>query len=476
MNKNLSIKELLEKFEQLEITFAYVVRRENKLIVSDERLGFLRDLIEQPEIFADHEAVFIGRDPRFKTLFFAFIHNTTRGLAQGGLRVTEYDDVAAVIRDGLRLSQGMTRKNAVCEIWWGGGKGIIPITKELVDESFGGDKYLHKPKNEIEDKEENRSSMRNELFQAYGEFVARLGGVYYTAEDIGTTKGDMKAILSRNRFVTCIPEDLGGSGDPGKHTAKGVFLAIETAWRHLHPESDGNLENVRVAVQGAGHVGEALIKNLIDAKAKVWVSDISWEGDGGEEKFAEFKKSLKESFRDEFQKDFPDANFNKVDCGEGHKNDIFEQDVEIVAPCAKGGVVNSQIIENFKPSVELLCGGANNILENEAKEGEQLHKKNILFVPDFACNWMGIFNCANEWMGYLEEDIKTELGKVDKRVSKILEKAKDEKISSTKASHMFADEAIENPPLRLLVGRGQRIIEHVVHKFEEELKKQSEAN
>lgn len=294
MTNTISIKELLAIFEQSNINLAFVVNRNGKLEVSHNQLELLCDLFQNTPEF-DHEAVFIGRDPRFKTLFFAFVHNTTRGLSQGGLRVTSYlnDTVEAVIKDGLRLSQGMTRKNAICEIWWGGGKGIIPITKELVEENFCGDKTLYKPSDD-EDNDLYRCRMRDELFEAYGEFVASLGGVYYTAEDIGSTKGDMKAILSKNRFVTCIPKKLGGSGDPGKHTAKGVFLAIKTAWRHLHPKSNGNLENVRVAVQGAGHVGEALIKNLVDAEAQVWVSDVTWEGDRGEENLAKFKKNLQE--------------------------------------------------------------------------------------------------------------------------------------------------------------------------------------
>ena len=123
----------------------------------------------------------------------------------------EYPDFAAVLGDGLRLSQGMSRKNAVADLWWGGGKGIIPITRSLIEKNFRGD-------SSIKDREQ-----RDALFAAYGEFVAKLNGVYYTAADIGTNNCDMLAILAANRFVTSLPAQVGGSGDPSPHTAEGVF-------------------------------------------------------------------------------------------------------------------------------------------------------------------------------------------------------------------------------------------------------------
>jgi glutamate dehydrogenase/leucine dehydrogenase len=432
----MTVEELLAQFEKFNITFAFAARtseEDGELIVSHRELDSLRELILQSPDFANHEAVFVGRDARFKTLFFAFVHNTTRGLSQGGLRVMEYPTASAVLNDGLRLSQGMSRKNAVSDLWWGGGKGIIPVTGELIEKTFDGD---HKMRNR---------SQRDALFGAYGEFVAKLGGVYYTAADIGTTNRDMQAILAANRFVTSLPPHLGGSGDPSSHTAEGVFQAIKTARKHLTGNSD--LSEIFVAVQGAGKVGQPLIEKLLSANAKVFASEAGFETD----------KAMLKNFQDKF------PTVRIVPCGGGHENDILAMDADIIAPCAVGGVINNRTIPLLKPSVKIICGGANNILGNEISDGESLYQKGIVFIPDFVCNWMGIVNSANEAFGYLEEDVLIALERLPETVSAVLDKAKSKNISHTTAAHLIADEKLkEMPPDALRQNRGRRIIARLI--------------
>lgn len=438
MSDKPTIEELLEVFENSNINFAFVVRAgDGDLLVSHREFEPLRDLIRQSPAFAGHEAVFIGRDERFETLFFAFVHNTNRGLAQGGLRVMEYPNLAAVLRDGLRLSQGMSRKNAIADLWWGGGKGIIPVTRMLIEKTFRGDFAA-----------EDRRAERDLLFAAYGEFVAKLNGVYYTAADIGTNNRDMLAILAANRFVTSLPPQVGGSGDPSPHTAEGVFLAIKTARRHL--TGSGDLSGVPVAVQGAGKVGVPLVEKLLAAGAAVFVSEARFETDS---------PALQK-----FREKFPSARI--VPCGAGRENDILTTEVEVIAPCAVGGTINQAIMPLIKPTVKIICGGANNILADEVRDGELLRQKGIVFVPDFACNWMGIVNSANEAFGYLEEDVRRALAKLPETVGAVLKRADDENISHTAAAHRIADEKIkELPGDELLRNRGRRIINGIVERF-----------
>lgn len=439
----------------LNVDLIAVVRRNNKseMFVSSggvnqsEDLEELQRLIEESEDFAGHEAVFIGRAPKFRTLFFAFVHNTTRGLAQGGLRFMDYDSMASVISDGLRLSQGMSRKNAIADLWWGGGKGIIPITDELVAETFGGDATLA-----------DRAD-RDPLFEAYGKFVASLNGIYYTAADINTNDKDMRAILRTNRFVTCLPRKLGGSGDPSPHTAEGVFLAIRTVQYQLTGTAD--LSGLTVAVQGAGKVGGPLVEKLVKAGAKVYVSDNKFETDP--------------EFLESFRSRFPSVEI--IPGGPGRENDIFAVEADIIAPCAVGGVINAETIELFGPTVKVVCGGANNILGDENRDGETLYEKEIVYIPDFISNWMGIVNCANEAFGYLEEDIEKALEKVTPTVREVLDTARAENISHTAASHQLADAKLTAiPPDELRQRRGQRLIDNLLEQMEPVVTENTEAD
>ena len=160
--------------------------------------------------------------------------------ARAGSAIWRYDTVEAYLRDGLRLARGMTHKNALAGLWWGGGKGVMSRGTGLGSAD---------------------PAARRRIYEEYGEFITSLQGCYVTAEDVGTSVEDMAAVFSRTRFTTCIPPALGGSGNPSVPTARGVVRGMEAALRHL---GLGTLAGKTVAVQGLGHVGEPLVGFLAE--------------------------------------------------------------------------------------------------------------------------------------------------------------------------------------------------------------------
>ncbi|MEA2560339.1 MAG: leucine dehydrogenase [Acidobacteriota bacterium] len=402
------------------VTRAFAVYKDGEILLSHPGLRPLQAFLEQSPDFAQHEGVFIGREEGVPALFFAFVHSTRRGLSQGGLRFWKYDSLAAVIEDGLRLSQGMSRKNALAGLWWGGGKGIVTLPSR-----YGHPSELAQG-----------SPERLRIFEAYGRFGASLGGVYYTAEDVGTKTYDMDAIFSQNRFATCISKELGGSGNPSVYTAIGVFRALQAAWMFLEKTDD--LTGVRVAVQGAGNVGRPLIEQLDDAGAEVWVSDVV------------------AGPLEEIKRERPRVHTMLLPQEEADR--ILGLDVDVIAPCARGAVINERTIPLVK--ARLICGGANNILSTD-KDAEILHQRGIWFVPDFVCNRMGIVNCADEWSGHLDEDVRNAAELVYPATLEVLEAAREQRVTPLEAANAKADaEAARLHPI--LGHRGRRIIDHLI--------------
>ena len=310
--------------------------------------------------FAQHEGVFchITADP--ETVQGAFIHSTHRGQAQGGTRFWLYDCMEDFFRDGLRLSKGMTRKNALAGLWWGGGKGVIAQNPAA----------------------NNRDpQIRKHVFRGYGKLVTSLNGCYVTAEDVGTNTHDMDNIFSQTRFVTCIPTSVGGSGNPSIPTARGVVRGMQAAVKFL---DGGRLDGRKVAVQGMGHVGLPLIDFLFKkGVAEIVASDINPEN----------VKRGQEKFRDK--------KFQAI-LAERGDNSILTMSCDVIAPCATGAVLNPQSIPAIK--AKIVCGAANNQLEDADRDDRLLFERGILYVPDFLVNRMGIVNCANEQYGYVSHD------------------------------------------------------------------------
>ena len=309
--------------------------------------------------FDRHEGVFVQVAPETGVLQGAFIHRTCRGQGAGGVRYWRYDTVEAYLRDGLRLARGMTHKNALAGLWWGGGKGVM---------SRGTGRGSADP------------AARRRIYEEYGEFLTSLQGCYVTAEDVGTSVEDMAAVYSRTRFTTCIPPALGGSGNPSVPTARGVVRGMEAALRHL---GLGTLAGKTVVVQGLGHVGEPLVGFLAEKGVRrVIGSDI-------------------DPNRRELAQRFPTLDL-EIRIAERGDNAILAEPADIVSPCATGGILNPRTIPGIQAPI--VCGAANNQLEDPERDDALLVERNVLYLPDFLVNRMGIVNCADEQYGYVQDD------------------------------------------------------------------------
>lgn len=220
------------------------------------------------------------------------------------------------MNDGIRLSKGMSHKSALAGLSWGGGKGV----------------FAHNP-----EKDRSDPKFREFMFKEYGKFVSTLKGCYYTAEDVGCTHYDMRNIFSECRFVTCIPEEVGGSGNPSKMTAQGVVEGM----RSILDYQGDHLKGKVVACQGVGNVSRFIIEYLLHSGvAKVITWDISKEN-------VEHAKKL--------FKDFP-VEVHHVDL----KGDfeMFKTKCDIFAPNAVGAILNDKTIPIL--NCKIICGAANN--------------------------------------------------------------------------------------------------------------------
>src|SRR4051794_35403981 len=253
-----------------------------------------------------HEQVVMCSDPSVGYKGILAVHSTKLGPALGGTRFWQYATDEEAITDALRLSRGMTYKNAVAGLHLGGGKSIII-----------GD---------------NKTKDREKIFRAHGRFVESLGGRYNTAEDVGTTTKDMDYVHLETGHVAGL---AGKSGDPSPVTAHGVFRAIQASAKECWAADD--LNGRTISIMGCGHVGQYLAKELHEAGAKLIVSDIDPER----------------------TKKVADATGAKVVEGDA----IFSADADLFAPCALGGIINDRTIQMLK--VDIISGGANNQLLEE---------------------------------------------------------------------------------------------------------------
>ncbi|RMG98691.1 MAG: Glu/Leu/Phe/Val dehydrogenase [Deltaproteobacteria bacterium] len=363
-----------------------------------------RAIQEDGRDFAAHEGIFMEVGRSTGLLMTAFVHDTRRGQAQGGLRYWNYPTIGALVRDGLRLSRGMTRKNALAGLWWGGGKGIVARAP--------GDAHLD-------------PGYRAEVYTDYAEFVTSLRGCYVTAEDAGTTAADMAIVHAHTRFATCIPPAVGGSGNPSPATARGVVCAMEAA---LAETGRGDLRGKIIAVQGAGNVAGYMIDLLVERGVeRVVATEID------PHRHAELTARWKDA---------------PVELRLVEPNDasILAEPADLLAPCALGGVLGPATIPTIRAPI--VCGAANNQLLDEHRDGAALHEHGIVYVPDFVANRMGIVHCANEQYGYVKDDPAylrhfdaDDPGSIQATTRRVLALARDEGISTAEAADRLADEA-----------------------------------
>lgn len=286
--------------------------------------------------YDDHEQVVFCSDNESGLKAIIAIHSTALGPATGGCRMWEYNSDEGALIDALRLSRGMTYKNAMAGLNMGGGKSVI----------------IGNP----------RTMKSEELFRAFGRFVDNLKGRYVTAEDVGITPTDMAMVHKETNHVLGLE---GKSGDPSPVTAYGVYMGMKAAVKHRLGRD--SLDGVKIAVQGLGHVGQYLCEHLSKEGAKLLVTDIN-------------KESI-------------DSVVSSCGAIAIDKDEIYEQDVDVYAPCALGATLNDVTIPKLRASV--IAGAANNQLA-EDRHGDELKKRGILYTPDYILNAGGIINVSFE--------------------------------------------------------------------------------
>jgi leucine dehydrogenase len=315
------------------------------------------------------------------------IHDTTLGPAICGTRMRQYETLNDAFKDALQIARAMTYKAAISGLNLGGGNAVI----------------IGDPKKDKSEK----------LFRTFGKYVDSLGGRYITAEDVGTNVNDMEYVRMETKFVAGISKALGGSGDPSPVTAYGVYVGMK-AMAKKRWGSD-SLRGKKIAVQGAGNVASYLVEHLYHEGAQIIITDKH------EEKLKKIVSTVK-------------AHIVKHE-------EIYSVDAEIFAPCALGGTINSETIQEMK--FDIIAGSANNQLQNEKEGCKLLSEKNILYAPDYVINAGGLINVANELEGYRQDRALRQAEGIYDTIIKVIDLAERENITSLEAAYRLAEERLQ---------------------------------
>lgn len=340
-------------------------------------------LFDSPD-FEGHEGVHAFFDEKTGLKSIIAIHSTARGPAAGGCRMWDYSSADAALTDALRLSRGMSYKNAMADLDFGGGKAVII-----------GD---------------SRSQKTPALFEAFGRAVDSLGGQYWTAEDVGVSPSDLENTRKTTRFVAGLEGHAAASGDPSPVTAEGVFRGVRLCVeRALHRD----LKGVHVAIQGVGHVGAYLAEKLHVAGAVLTIADVNQNA------------------------------LNAVAAKTGativSTDAIFDVQADVFAPCALGGAISAATLPRLK--VKVIAGGANNQLA-DAMIGQTVFDRGVLYAPDYVINGGGIINVAAEIRaleagGAFDGDwVSTKLDRLAQTLAEVI----DQSIAEKRPANLVADE------------------------------------
>jgi leucine dehydrogenase len=293
--------------------------------------------------FDDHEVVHFVTDRKSGLKAIIAVHSTHLGPGAGGTRFWHYPETGEALADALRLSRGMSYKNAMAGLALGGGKAVI-----LADAA---------------------RSKTPEMLEAYGRAVDRLGGAYVTAEDVGIGVPDLVEVAKHTKFVSGLPAEAGEvGGDPGPHTAYGVFLGVKVAVRRKLGKD--SLSGLHIAIQGAGSVASHLARHAAGEGARLSIADID--------------AARAQSLADE------------VGGSVVSPDDILAIEADVLSPCALGAVLTEASIAALR--VPIVSGAANNQLATPA-DGDRIHARGILYAPDYVINAGGIINVASEYLG-----------------------------------------------------------------------------
>lgn len=344
-------------------------------------------LFDSPS-FMGHEGVHAFADAKTGLKAIVAVHSTARGPAVGGTRMWNYGSAAEALEDVLRLSRGMSYKNAIADLEMGGGKSVII-----------GD---------------SRSQKTPELFQAFGRCVDQLGGRYYAAEDVGVSVSDIEEARKTTEYVVGLNQGPAASGDPSPVTAEGVFRSTLLVARRLWKQDD--LTGLTIALQGIGHVGGYLADKLANAGARLIVTDVN-------------QPLLEEvAARTSAEVVAPDA--------------IYDVKADIYAPCALGATLNAQTIDRI--TARAVVGAANNQLAT-AEIGEELFRRGVLYAPDYVANGGGIINVASELRArqtggaYDPQWVEGKLSRLIETLEEVLERS----VAENRPTHQIADAIAE---------------------------------
>jgi len=292
--------------------------------------------------FDEHEEIHFVTDEKSGLKAIIAVHSTHLGPAAGGARFWHYAKDEEALVDALRLSRGMSYKNAMAGLPLGGGKSVL-LAGESRDKS-------------------------PDMLHAFGKAVDHLGGRYITAEDVGMSVADMIEVARSTKFVAGLPNSPGDvGGDPGPHTSLGVFLGIKAAVKWALGKD--SLKGLHIALQGAGSVATGVALHACAEGARLSIADVD------------------------------EAKAHKLAERSGGKvvspDEILGLEADVLSPCALGAVFNERTIAQLK--VPVVAGGANNQLATP-EDGERLHARNILYAPDYVINAGGIINVCTEYL------------------------------------------------------------------------------
>jgi len=342
-----------------------------------------------------HEQVVLVADEPTGVRAVIAVHSTALGPSLGGIRFWHYDTEAAAIEDVLRLSEAMTLKAAAAGLDQGGGKAVVRWPDP------------HRPRTP-------------EQLAVLGRAIHELGGRYLAAEDVGATTADMDGIAAVTPWVTGVSEFAGGSGDPSPVTAVGVRAAMRAAATERWGRPD--LGDRHVVVQGAGHVGSALVRLLVADGARVTIADVDDEHTG--------------------------ALVRELGVEAVPVDEALTTPCDVVAPCALGGVLRADTVDRMR--CEVVCGGANNQLATDDAD-DALAARGVLYAPDFVVNAGGILNIAEEFVGYAHERALAAAERVGETTARVFALAREWSVAPGHAAERMARERIAREPF----GRGR---------------------
>ena len=338
--------------------------------------------------FDGHESVHVFEDRATGLRAVIALHSTHLGPAAGGTRFWHYADAQSAITDALRLSRGMSYKNAMACLPLGGGKGVV-----LADAN---------------------GTKTPEMLAAFGRAIESLGGRYVTAEDVGMSDADMVAISQETRHVSGLPVTSGSvaGGDPGPFTARGVYLGIKAAAKQRL--GIGNMAGVHVAIQGVGSVGGGVARLLAADGAKLTLAD-------------------------------PDqAKLGAMAVETGGTavafDEIMSVKADIFSPNALGAILTATSIADL--DVAIVAGGANNQMAMLA-DAQRLHDRGVLYAPDYVINAGGIINVGLEYLGNVSAgEVNARIDMIPDRLRSIWQQSEAENVSAASVADKMAQDLI----------------------------------